>query len=263
MQNNESKTTNGQPPNSPEIWLLGAVPKLAAAWNELMPKERLDQYVEDLKEFTIEELSIGFLRARRELDKFPSIAQLRMMIRGETANSAKQRQTAEAYEAWEWVMEYVSRYGCDGLGEYRNGYLVPPPPISERTRYALARIGGLRAMRSIPEESFPFMLRDFTAAFNEFPLTELEDKPVLTTGAKQLMPSAEEIAEKGVPISLQEIGKQLIEIVRRMPDPTPEKLRTVDWGDMPPALELTKEQIEKRKVAERAEIERYRKQMEE
>jgi hypothetical protein len=63
-------------------------------------------------------------------------------------------------------------------------------------------------------------------------------------------------------VSLPEIGAKLAEIAR-MPEAAPGRTRTVTVRKMPPALQLTREQIEARRPQERAEIERVRREMEE
>lgn len=76
--------------------------------------------------------------------------------------------------------------------------------------------------------------------------------------------SLEEAREAGLLVPFDEMRKQLLEIADRMGFPVaPTKMRPVSRREMPPALQLTKEQIEARRPAEREEIERYRKRMEE
>jgi hypothetical protein len=70
--------------------------------------------------------------------------------------------------------------------------------------------------------------------------------------------------ERGEIVSYPEIVKQLDQVVKRMPDAARSDQRTVTVArrEMPPALPLTREEIEKRRPAERAEAERVRREME-
>jgi hypothetical protein len=46
------------------------------------------------------------------------------------------------------------------------------PRLSARVRYAVDRIGGLPALKRMADEELVFLLRDFAAAYNEWPLPD-------------------------------------------------------------------------------------------
>jgi hypothetical protein len=74
----------------------------------------------------------------------------------------------------------------------------------------------------------------------------------------------EEAREAGLLVPYDEIRQRLLEVAEKMGFPVaPTKMQTVSMREMPPALQLTKQQIEARRPAERAECERMRRQMEE
>lgn len=195
MPNNDSKTTSGQPGDSWKSTLLKNVVRLAAAWNEPMPEARQAMYVENLMDLDRSSLEQAFRRAVQEGEKFPSIADLRKLAAGEM------KQSVEAMAAWDAVQRYVREYGVERMPVYVRGKgLVDPPPLPARIEYALRRIGGLQALRAGgQDEAFPFLLRDFCAAFAEAPVAEehglLEPGDALRKALgteKKLPPPAEE-----------------------------------------------------------------------
>jgi hypothetical protein len=218
-------------------------------------KQRLQMYVEDLRDLPRERLEQAFVRARRELVYFPQIAELRKLA-GEGPVEEKRLESVGANAAWEEVLVYVEKHGTDSMPVYVRGKgLVPPPPLPPRTVYALRRIGGLMALRDLAEDKFPFLLRDFVAGWNEFPLAADQPAALTPAPALALRPGPEEIAAKGEPVSFGEVMKQAGEVIKAMPEVKDTKPK-ISPRFVSPALQLTREQIEQRKAAERAEIER-------
>lgn len=162
MRSNEHRTTETTS-TSYFRWIGEQVTKLAIAFEEPLSKPRLTLYVEDLQEFDADRLREVFLRARRELEKFPSIAQLRALA-GE--GTAKQRDLLTAEAAWETAMQFLREWGVERLPERRGGKWIEPPKLEERIEAALARIGGLRGLNQVTEERRAFMFRDFAEAFH-------------------------------------------------------------------------------------------------
>jgi hypothetical protein len=76
----------------------------------------------------------------------------------------------EAEAAWTFAMDYLQQWGVERLPLYRGGKRVEAPPLPSRIEYALRRIGGLRGMNQITEESRPFMFKDFFEAFKQAPI---------------------------------------------------------------------------------------------
>jgi hypothetical protein len=240
-------------------WIGAQVVKLAAGWGEPMPAGRLAVYVENLLDFSKEQLEVVFARGTREAERFPSIPQLRALARSET----KPEQSVAAMEGWEAALRYARKWGTDGLPVYVRGKgLLPPPALDARIEYALRRIGGLQALRDIAEEKHPFLLRDFCRGFDEAPVADLKGLLSEPFVSVPQLPEPER-APGEQPVSVGEIRGKLLEMAKAMPDAAPAETRTVSRRAVPPAVQLTPKQIEKRRDAERAEIERVRRQMEE
>jgi hypothetical protein len=137
---------------------------MAAAFGQPVTAERLRIYADDLlSDLSREQLEIALTRARRELKYFPQIAELRELA---GAKPEMQRQV-EAEAAWAWAQNYLRKWGVDHLPIYSGGKKLEAPPIPERIEYALRRIGGIRCLNQVTTESYPFVLKDFCAAYNQ------------------------------------------------------------------------------------------------
>jgi transcriptional regulator with XRE-family HTH domain len=86
--------------------------------------------------------------------------------------SDKDLQRVEAESAFDLACDYLREHGVDLLPTYCKGRLVPPPPLPPRIDYALRRIGGLRGLNELTEDSRPSLRRDFIEAYKDAPLAE-------------------------------------------------------------------------------------------
>ena len=139
---------------------------LAEAFREELSDERRKIYISLLNDLTIEQFSLACNRAGQELKWFPKVAELREFAVGAPA----ERKMVEAEEAWQYVNEYLRRWGVDRLPVYGGGKVISAPVIPERIDYALRRIGGLWALNQAEADRIPFMHRDFCEAYNVAPL---------------------------------------------------------------------------------------------
>lgn len=135
---------------------------LAAAFGECLTSERMEIYVEDLKDLPIDSLTAALTRARRELKFFPKIAELRELAGATAAGLAE----LEAAEAWVWLETYLREYGVDG---------ELAPSLPSRIAEVVRLMGGLeetaKALWTIPSfagtlppqrtRHYPFVRREF------------------------------------------------------------------------------------------------------
>jgi hypothetical protein len=171
-EHSNDKLATSQPRPKPSAilgWLVEQVTILAEAMGEAMTPARLKIYAADLADLEPSQLQTAFARARRELKFFPKIAELRDLA----GAGAKDERSVEAEAAWKFANDYLRKWGIDRLPLFRAGATIEAPPIPERVDYALRRIGGLRGLNQVTEESRPFMFRDFCEAYNLAPIAGL------------------------------------------------------------------------------------------
>jgi hypothetical protein len=129
--------------------------------------QRLRIYAKDLAaDLTREQVQTAMVRARRELKWFPKISELREMA----GVKAEDLRKVEAEAAWDYANKYLRKFGVDLLPTFCNGKLCDPP---NRIDYALRRIGGLRGLNQITEQSRPFVFKDFCEAYQQSPMAEM------------------------------------------------------------------------------------------
>ncbi len=180
-------------PHDKKLWILDQLTILGEAFGEALTAERLRIYVEDLASVELPQLAIAFKRARAELKFFPKIAELQTLAGADT----KEMQAVEAEGAWQTANRYLEQHGIDSLPTFRGGKVFVPLPLPPRIDYALRRIGGLRGLNLMTEESRPFMRRDFVEAYWQAPLAE-QMRPMLDglLGAKQLEGQVRQLANR-------------------------------------------------------------------
>jgi hypothetical protein len=142
---------------------------LAEAFGETLTEERLEIYARELVDLPRELLTTSFRRTLRELKWFPKVAELRELARASEENLKK----VQADAAWNYVNEYLRRWGVDRLPVYSSGKKITAPPLDDRTEYALRRIGGFSGLNQIDSNKRPFMYRDFCEAYALAPAAEL------------------------------------------------------------------------------------------
>jgi hypothetical protein len=167
-RNNDKLATSS---NSTRLsrWIGEQLTILAEAMGESLSRARLQIYAADLADLEKSQLETAFGRARRELKFFPKIAELRDLA---GVAAAKDTRNVEAEAAWKWANGYLRKWGVDLLPIYCGGTRTNPPALPSRIDYALRRIGGLRGLNQITEESRPFMFRDFCEAYNLAPIAD-------------------------------------------------------------------------------------------
>jgi hypothetical protein len=172
-------------------WLAEQVTILAEAFGESMTAARLEVYATDLADLERSQLEIVFQRARRECRFFPKIAELREFA----GRSAEDHRKVEAEAAWTFVMDYLRRWGVERLPLYQSGKRVEASPLPAQIEYAVRRIGGLRGLNQITEESRPFMFKDFCEAYKQAPIAELQAPGLQEKfGQNRLLGAAKQLA---------------------------------------------------------------------
>ncbi len=141
---------------------------LAEGFGEALTEERLEIYARALADIPQDRLNIAFQRALRERSFFPKVAELRNLA----VSNLDDEKKVEANAAWDYVSEYLRKWGVDLLPLYSGGKVTTPPSLDARTDYALRRIGGLRVLNQMDVDKMPFMYRDFCEAYALAPVAE-------------------------------------------------------------------------------------------
>jgi hypothetical protein len=139
-----------------------------------MTYERMEIYARALEDIPKDRLNLAFLRALQERTFFPKVAELRALALASSDEGKK----VEANAAWDYVNQYLRKWGVDLFPLYSNGKVITPPPLDARTDYALRRIGGLRALNQVDVDKVPFMYRDFCEAYTLAPVADLLAQPL-------------------------------------------------------------------------------------
>ncbi len=152
----------------------------------------MEIYAGALADVPQDRLDVAFQRALRELTFFPKVAELRHFA----ALNSEDQKKVEANAAWDYVNEYLRKWGVDLLPDYTGGKVTTPPPLDARTDYALRRIGGLRALNQVDVDKMPYMYRDFCEAYALAPVAELLALPLRQQfGAEKLQGSVKMLTE--------------------------------------------------------------------
>jgi hypothetical protein len=150
-------------------WIHDQLTILAEAFGEPLTQERAEIYVSGLLDVPQERLKASFRRALRELKFFPKLAELREL----SGSSAEEEKRVEAQAAWEYVNEYLRKWGVEKLPVRSGGKWITAPPLEPRLEYAVRQIGGLWRLNQVTDESFHFIFRDFCEAYMLAPVAEL------------------------------------------------------------------------------------------
>jgi len=120
-----------------------------------------------------EAIEWAFREWRLQSSFFPAIADIVELISTWHGNADREDgQKVQANAAWNYVNEYLRKWGADLLPLYSNGKITIPPPLDARTDYALRRIGGLQALNHVELANLPFMYRDFCEAYRLTPVAD-------------------------------------------------------------------------------------------
>ncbi len=126
-----------------------------------------------------EAIEWAFREWRLQSTFFPSISAIAELIsRWHGGVELEDKKKIEANAAWDYVNEYLRKWGVDLLPLYSGGKVTTPPPLEARADYALRRIGGLRALNLVDADKRPFMYRDFCEAYSLAPAAELMALPL-------------------------------------------------------------------------------------
>lgn len=128
-------------------------------------------YAEALKHLTAQQLDAACVAVARthQAGRLPLPGDI--LAKVELANQdAKQ---LEAERAWEALQRQITMWGFDEsrgwfMARYEGRKLYYAPEISDATDYALRQCGGLRAVIDCTDKSFPFMRKDFMAAYTRY-----------------------------------------------------------------------------------------------
>jgi hypothetical protein len=224
VEQNAARLTISLPakPRELQLWLVDQLTILAEAMGEAVTPQRLQIYATDLSaDLSQEQLSLALTRARRECRFFPKISELREFAGG----SVEDRFKVETEAAWTWANDYLRKWGTERLPLYQGGgKRVEAPSLPARIEYALRRIGGLRGLNQVTEETRPFVFKAFGEAYRQAPLAELQTPGLQAKfGAKQLLGETKKLTAKvgSLPKSNAEpkIGMVVPINPKRIPEP--------------------------------------------
>lgn len=150
-------------------WVHDQLTILAEAFGEPLTQERAEIYVSGLIDIPQERLKVAFRRVLYELKFFPRLAELRDF----SGSSAEEERKVEAQAAWQQAIEYLRKWGVDQLPIRSGGKWITPPRLEPRLEYAVRQIGGLWRLNQVTDETYHFMLRDFSEAYMLAPVAEL------------------------------------------------------------------------------------------
>jgi hypothetical protein len=149
-------------------WISDQLTVLAEAFGEPLTAERVEIYVGGLADISRDQLRVAFRRALYELKWFPKLAELR-----DLAGSKPEELKVEAQAAWNYINDYLRKWGVARLPVRSDGKLVTAPPLEPRLEYAVRQIGGLWRLNQVTDETYHFIFRDFCEAYALAPLAEL------------------------------------------------------------------------------------------
>ncbi len=166
--NSDKLTLSTQSKKPKESWLIEQLGLIAVRLGETVTAERLALYVDDLADLSLEQLERALWRARRELNFFPKIAE----IRERAGADPEECQDAEAHRAWGVVVLYSDKWvHADPQGCYvpqqgcRSGQ---PPQLDQRTLDCVRLLGGWKRLKTASEDDVPFLKKDFIEEYKRW-----------------------------------------------------------------------------------------------
>lgn len=183
------------------------------------------EWLELVSEIGPERFSAALIEAVRGSEYFPVIAKIRQCA----GVSEKQQNAAGSDAAWLYVREHVRKYS--------SLYEKNAPKLPARIAHAARLVGGLGAIEYCPDDSLPFMRRDFCAAWERYqessaalnelllaaPLTPrllaMESRPERTTvNAAEVLSTARKMPAPARELSdedLERLKTQAIEVAEK------------------------------------------------
>lgn len=173
-------------------WIHDQLTILAEAFGEPLTQERAEIYVGSLSDISQERLRAGFHRALNQSTFFPKVAELRHLA----GSNAEDEKKVVAQAAWNYVNEYLRKWGVDRMPIRSGGQWITAPPLEPRLEYALRQVGGLWRLNQVTDENYAFVLRDFCEAYTLAPVAELMAPQLLELFAdRKLIGNIKQLAE--------------------------------------------------------------------
>ena len=182
-----SETSNGSAER------LNRIAEMVTATAEVMGTElsapALNLFVEDLSQLSDEAIVRGLTRCRRELrgkNGFPAVLTIADVMEKAGVMTQAEIEEAECRAAWDEMQRYVARYVVrDPHGTYverdfiGNTGRVSKPPLSQRIRDTVRRIGGWCAVVNPAEDDFPHVQRRFYEEYRAWDATAYATQKLL------------------------------------------------------------------------------------
>ena len=128
-------------------------------------------YARALADLTVQQLDAACIAVVRthQVNRLPLPADIRAKIEGANQDG----KLLEAEQAWEAVQWHITRWAFDEsrgwfMPSYRSGKAEYAPPLSDATEYAVRQCGGLHEVIYCTNKAFPFVRRDFIAAYMRY-----------------------------------------------------------------------------------------------
>jgi|HubBroStandDraft_6_1064221.scaffolds.fasta_scaffold722131_1 hypothetical protein len=150
-------------------WIIDQLLLAATAKGQTMTAQRLRINAEDLIDVPQPALAAAFVKARRELDFVPGVAEIRRLALADTES----KQDGEMRAAWDIVTKHVRKWGrWNSERDYafiEDGAPILPKRVTDTVR----RSGSWMAYLAMDSDSFPFQQKRFFEEYKAWNATEL------------------------------------------------------------------------------------------
>lgn len=149
-------------------WIIDQLSMASLAKGQVCSTERLRINAEDLLDVPQEHLAKAFVKARRELDYIPGVAELRRLAQADDAGNVD----ADMRAAWDAVTKHVAKWGRWNSERDRAHLETDAPELPERIVDTVRRTGGWTVYLGMDLDSFPFQQKRFFDEYKAWVRTE-------------------------------------------------------------------------------------------
>lgn len=132
---------------------------LSEIHNQPASKEKVRLYTELLADVPVDALSVAFRKAAQQCQRYPSIAEIRGLVRSET--NAIERFDGE--NAWDLVKVIFRKHWHPDIGFHGD-----PPRLDAAGEYALRQIGGMKRFAQSDIAGENWVRKEFLEAYQRF-----------------------------------------------------------------------------------------------
>jgi len=211
-------------------WIIDQLSMAALAKGQVCSPERLQINAKDLLDVPQDHLAKAFVKARRELDYIPGVAELRRLAQSDDAGNVD----ADMRAAWDVVTKHVAKWGrwnCERDYAYLE---TGAPELPERIADTVRRTGGWTVYLAMDVDSFPFQQKRFFEEYKAWMRTEQS-----ALNLSRLLPPAVDVKQLAAAKAMREPS----------PATAPEKAKPQRIE-----LELTPDELQVRRDAAKARL---------